>query len=75
MVACLEDNVSPYGYILINTTWSCKTCKDSQIVNTSKPTPKLFYRLDALPVAEPSVEALKGKTWRLEVIFGKKTAS
>jgi len=33
----------------------------SQIITTNKPTSNFFYRPDALPVAEPSVKALKRK--------------
>ena len=41
--------------------WSYKTCKAP--VKSSPPTNQhpAFYRLDALPVAQPSVKALKGK--------------
>jgi len=32
-----------------------RSWRSSQITTTNKPTPSFFYRLDALPVAQPTV--------------------
>ena len=45
--------------------WSCKTCKNCKaLVKLSPPTYQqpTFYKSDALPVAQPSVRALKGES-------------
>jgi len=40
--------------------WSCKSCKAPVKSSTPSNQHPVFYRPDALPVAQPSVKALKG---------------